>query len=67
MQALLNSLGPRDFFLERRVTDRHAVRSDDVSVDTSFKCNYNVPCMMKFSQAYWDFRLSYLPRPAREK
>ena len=49
MQELLDSLGLRDFFIEGRVTDKHAVRSDNVSVDTSCKWDYNVPCMMKFS------------------
>ena len=49
MQELLDSLGLRDFFLQGRVTDKHAVRSNNVNVDTSCKCDYNVPCMMKFS------------------
>ena len=49
MQELLDSLGLRDFFIEGRVTDKHAVRSDNVSVDTTCKCDYNGPCMMKFS------------------
>ena len=49
MQELLDSLGLLDFFIEGRVTDKHAVRSDNVSVDASCKCDYNVPFMMKFS------------------
>ena len=49
MQELLNSLGLRDFFIEGLVTDIHVVRSDNVSVDTSCKYDYNVPCIMKFS------------------
>ena len=41
MQDLLDSLGPGDFFIDGRITDRHAVRFDNVSVDTSCKCNLN--------------------------
>ena len=41
MQDLLDSLGPGDFFIDGRITDRHSVHFDNVSVDTSCKCNLN--------------------------